>query len=193
MKNEMCDPGKDTLQVQEAGQVVQDQQAQGPRELTITNLFGTAVTLRPKVELYSVTDFMGREMPGLAVELYQFDKESGELEPYACLTTSFGEFIGIKNSAYIDTNNCPFAEQLLTQGIAEPTGLSKTSGFCQYPLWVFKEGFLQEVGGEKYQVYSKVFDQYMNHSDELEPEDSPTGQTASEEQSEPTGLVMTGM
>lgn len=193
MKNEMHESGKDALQVQEMGQVVQEQQAQGPRELTITNLFGTAVTLWPKVELYSVTDFMGREMPGLAVELYQFDKESGELEPYACLTTSFGEFIGIKNSAYIDTNNCPFAEQLLTQGIAEPTGLSKTSGFCQYPLWVFKEEFLQEVGGEKYQVYSKVFDQYMNHGDELEPEDSPTGQTASEEQSEPTGPVMTGM
>lgn len=181
MKNEMRESSQDALQ------------AHGLRELTITNFLGTAVTLRPKVELYSVTDFMGREMPGLAVELYQLDNESGDLEPYACLTTCFGEFIGIKDSAYIDTNNCPFAEQLLEQGIAEPTGLSKTSGFCQYPLWVFKEEFLQQVGGEKYQIYSKVFDQYMSHSDELEPVESPTGQSVSEEQSEPSGPVMAGM
>lgn len=115
------------------------------------------------------------------------------MEPYACLTTSFGEFIGIKDSAYIDTNNCPFAEQLLEQGIAEPTGLSKTSGFCQYPLWIFKKEFLQEVGGENYQIYSKAFDQYMSRNDELEPEEIPTSQTATEEHSGPSGPVMSGM
>lgn len=171
----------------------QDGQPQEVRNLTITDFLGRPVTLKPKIELYSVTDYMGREMPGLALELYQVDEGSGDMEPYACLTTSFGEFIGIKDSAYIDTNNCPFAEQLLEQGIAEPTGLSKTSGFCQYPLWIFKKEFLQEVGGENYQIYSKAFDQYMSRNDELEPEEIPTSQTATEEHSGPSGPVMSGM
>ena len=56
------------------------------------------------------------------------------------LTVSFGEFIGLKDSAYIDTNNCRFAQQLLDQGIAVDTGLRKSSGFCEYPLWGFQEG-----------------------------------------------------
>ena len=91
--------------------------------LKIMNLFGEQVTLQPRVELYSVTDFMGRELPGLAIVLDEVTGSPDGLEEYAFLTVSFGEFISIKNSAYIDTNNCPFAEQLLSQGIAEPTGL----------------------------------------------------------------------
>ena len=135
-------------------------------ELQIKDFSGNPVTVIPRVELYSVTDFMGQDMPGLAIAL----DEAGEMTPYATLTTSFGEFIGIKNSAYIDTNNCPFAEQLLAQGIAEPTGLYKTSGFCRYPLWVFDEEFLQDIGGEKYQQYSQAYDQYMGFFEDEEPE-----------------------
>lgn len=119
--------------------------------LKITNFFGEQVTLQPRVELYSVTDFMGAEMPGLAIVLDEAAGSSDEQEEYAVLTVSFGEFISIKNSAYIDTNNCPFADQLLSQGIAEPTTFYKTSGFCRYPLWIFKEDFLKEIGGENYQ------------------------------------------
>ena len=37
--------------------------------LEITDYFGTPVKLQPRVELYSVRDFMGREMPGLAIVL----------------------------------------------------------------------------------------------------------------------------
>lgn len=140
-------------------------------DLKITDYFGESVTLRPKLELYSVTDFMGKEMPGLAVELYRVEDASGTLEPYATLTTCFGEFISIKNSAYIDTNNCPFAEQLLGQNIAEATGLYKTSGFCKYPLWIFREEFLQKAGAEEYQIYSKAYDQYMSFYGEMEEEE----------------------
>ena len=117
--------------------------------LEITDYFGAPVKLQPRVELYSVRDFMGREMPGLAIVLDEVMGEPDEMEPYATLTVSFGEFIGLKNSAYIDTNNCRFAQQLLDQGIAEDTGLRKSSGFCEYPLWGFKKEFLEEIGGEK--------------------------------------------
>lgn len=128
----------------------------------ILDTFGNSVMLQPRVELYSVTDFMGTEMPGLAIVLDKVLGTASELEEYAFMTVSFGEFISIKNSAYIDTNNCPFAEQLLAFDIAEPTSFSKRSGFCEYPLWVFKESFLREAGGEKYEQYLRAFDAYFN-------------------------------
>ena len=62
--------------------------------LEITDYFGTPVKLQPRVELYSVRDFMGREMPGLAIVLDEVMGEPDEMEPYATLTVSFGEFIG---------------------------------------------------------------------------------------------------
>ena len=128
-------------------------------KLEITDFLGKKVSLTPRVELYNVQNLLlGKEMPGLAVVLDKADDEFND--QYAVLTVSLGEFISIKNSAYIDTNNCPFAEQLLTQGIAESTGLTKTSGFCTYPLWIFKEDFLKEIGGENYQKYSDTFDEY---------------------------------
>lgn len=128
-------------------------------KLEITDFTGRHISLSPRIELYSVEDFMGQEMPGLAVVLDESDGE--EREQYAVLTVSFGEFISVKNSAYIDTNNCRFAEQLLDQGIAESTSFTKESGFCTYPLWVFKEDFLKEVGGENYQKYAQAYDEYF--------------------------------
>ena len=95
----------------------------------ITDCFGEQVTLQPRLGLYSVTDFMGQEMPGLAIILDRLGSTPEETEQYAVLTTSFGEFIGAKDCAYIDTNNCYFASQLLEQGFAENTGLTKSSGF----------------------------------------------------------------
>ena len=66
----------------------------------------------------------------------------------------------LRNAAYIDTNNCYFAQQLLEQGIAKDTGLKKHSGFCEYPLWVFEEGFLREIGKENYEKYKAAYDTY---------------------------------
>lgn len=137
-------------------------------KLIITDSFGKQVLLSPRVELYSVHDYMGKKMPGLAIVL---DEIGGEGEQYAVLTVSFGEFIAIKNSAYIDTNNCPFAEQLLGQGIAVPTGLTKHSGYCVYPLWVFNEDFLKEIGGEKYRQYAEAYNRYFETLADSEDED----------------------
>lgn len=85
-------------------------------------------------------------------------------EGVAILTKSFGEFIGLKNSAYVDINNCPFAPQLLNRGFAKDTGLYKESGFCSYPLWTFDETVLKETGGEKYERYARAYDEYMESS-----------------------------
>lgn len=128
--------------------------------LTITDWAGDRVSLEPKVELYSVRDFMGKELPGLAIVLDKVGSTPDEAEEYAVLTVSFGDFLSLKNGAYIDTNNCYFADQLLRQGIAEDTGFSRHSGFCQHPLWRFKEEFLKKIGGENHQEYLRHYDEY---------------------------------
>ena len=79
----------------------------------IKDYFETPVILEPRVELYTVYDFMGKELPGLAIVLDMPIQGADEKEQFAILTKSFEEFIGLKNSAYVDINNCPFAPQLL--------------------------------------------------------------------------------
>ena len=60
---------------------------------------------------------MGKEMPGLAIVLEDVTNVA-EPEEYCMLTVSFGEFIGMKNCAYIDSNNCDFtAHRTPTMGI----------------------------------------------------------------------------
>ena len=90
----------------------------------------------------------------------------------------------MKNSAYIDTNNCRFAQQLLNQGFAEDTGLRKSSGFCEYPLWAFKQEFLEEIGGENYAEYSQCHDAYMKAVEE---------RLSAEENFDPTEHAQGGM
>lgn len=127
----------------------------------ITDYFGDKILLAPHVGLYTVQDFMGEELPGLAIVLDEVNPINGERDQYGVLTVSFGEFIGMKNCAYIDTNNCSFADQLLKYGIAEDTGFTMPSGFCTYPLWKFNEDFLKAIGGEQYKEYSDAYDNYM--------------------------------
>lgn len=127
---------------------------------TILDHFGQRIELTPHVELYRVYDFMGKEMPGLAIVLDTIDEETGTMEQFAVLTVSFGEFISLRNSAYIDVNNCWFAPQLVNQGIAKDTGLKKQSGYCEYPLWLFYPEFLEAIGGEQYQQYRAAYDTY---------------------------------
>ena len=134
-----------------------------PRTITITDPLGNELKLRPRLELYSVNDFMGQEKYGLAIVL---DTVSEEPEQYAVLTKSFGEFIGMKDCAYIDRNNCPFADQLLDLGIAESTPMERQSGFCSYPLWHFREKFLREIGPENYAAYAKGYRQMSDEQDE---------------------------
>ena len=140
---------------------IEDKTQAQERTFTITNFLGEKIELALSVGLYTVEDFMGESLPGLAIVMDQVNTENGEKEPCGLLTVSFGEFISLKNCAYIDTNNCPFAEQLLEQGIAQPTGYHKESGFCSYPLWQFNEDFLKSAGAENYHEYSEAYDKYM--------------------------------
>ncbi|MBQ3219329.1 MAG: DUF4313 domain-containing protein, partial [Clostridia bacterium] len=128
------------------------------------------VRLKPTLELYTVSDGITNDKQyGIAIRLNEYNANKNEdLGQYAILTTSFGEFIGYKNTAYIDVNNCPFANQLLDLGIAKDTGFTKQSGFVTYPLWQFDEQFLKEIGAENYEKYSNKYDEYMSQFNEPE-------------------------
>ena len=59
---------------------------------------------------------------------------SDDVGPVATLTVNIDKLD--KGFAYIDTNNCPWAEKFLTEnGLAEPTGKFGRSGYCTYPLY----------------------------------------------------------
>ena len=121
--------------------------------------FDEVFDLDPEVILFHVPDFMGKEQLNIGLK-FSSECEDG-LTLFAVITKNFNEFIGLKNCAYIDTNNCPFADQLLTLGIAVDTGLTKKSGFCTYPLWQFDESFLKSIASETYESYSRSYDEYM--------------------------------
>lgn len=147
------------------------------------NVLDHEYEVAPEIHLYTVSDFMGKEMHGIAVCLTWKNPETGIPEPFSTITKSFGEFIGLKNCAYIDLNNCPFATQLLQEGIAADTGFTKQSGMCTYPLWQFKEEFLKEHGEANYKLYSDEYDQYMSLVNCDADEDEDIEEDQSEEMS----------
>ena len=95
------------------------------------------------------TDFSEYEV-SLIVSKYYDDENtalslwSDKVGPVAMLTVNLEDLED--EFAYIDTNNCPWAEALLTQnGLGEPTGEIRRSGYCVYPkyklnLEAIKEG-----------------------------------------------------
>ena len=128
-------------------------------EIKIKGFGGVELLLKPHLHLKDVTDFMGNKHHNIGLSFTH--EEDGVDEPYAVFTLNLGEYIGIKNCAYVDTNNCWFSDDILHAGIAKNTGLTKLSGMYQYPLWSFDEDFLKSVDADVYQKYSDEFDKYM--------------------------------
>ena len=77
----------------------------------------------------------------LALLAYYDDEE----EDFDVLTVNLNNpMLQSDNTAFIDTNNIPWAERFLKEsGIGEPTGACQQSGFCTYPLYrIFTEAQL---------------------------------------------------
>ncbi len=127
--------------------------------IQIKNFCKQDIVVKPRFMLCDVKDFMGRKMTNIGISLVK-ETDNGD-EHFTVLTKPFGEFIGAKNCAYIDTNNCPLADIFLELGIARDIDFSITSGFFTYPLWEFDEDFLRKIGGEEYEKYSQAYDTYM--------------------------------
>lgn len=46
--------------------------------------------------------------------------------------------------AFVDTNNCPWAEDFIKEyQLGKPTGRKVRSGFCEYPVYRFNMGTLR--------------------------------------------------
>lgn len=57
--------------------------------------------------------------------------------PYATITVNLDGTL-CPEYAYVDTNNCPWAEEFIEKyHLGESTGLSRRSGYCEYPLYKF--------------------------------------------------------
>ena len=71
----------------------------------------------------------------LALELV-CETEFGD-EPYAIITTNFGEKL-LDGYAYVDTNNCKWVKDFIEQNnLGIDTKNMKQSGWCEYPLYKF--------------------------------------------------------
>ena len=94
------------------------------------------------VDYVMIPDFMGVEKR--VVYLAAKDAETGE--SYAVFSKYFGEFIGQICTTYIDTNNLPEAEKFLVENhIGFKTPFTKTSGYCEYPLFVINPKLLAQT------------------------------------------------
>ena len=104
---------------------------------------------------------------GIALQAYEYGV------PYGVATVnlpSFAsgicEFIGIKNAAYMDTNNFPWINEFVEKGIAVDTGFTKKSGFCEYPLFQFDESWLKSLKpistDRTYDTYEEKFNSVRN-------------------------------
>lgn len=133
--------------------------------------FNKEFEITPHLKLVTVTDFIDGKQHNIGISFTY--KEDGNELPFANFTLNFGEYIALKNCAYVDTNNCWFADEILETGIAVDTGLTKISGYYKYPLWQFNEDFLESVNEELYRKYSDEYDQYMKEymADEAEEDD----------------------
>lgn len=57
--------------------------------------------------------------------------------PYATLTVNLNHKCK-SNCAFVDINNCPWAEEFIAQyGLGVPTGNMQASGWCIYPEYEF--------------------------------------------------------
>lgn len=69
-----------------------------------------------------------------AIRILYYDKDFDCYMPYATLTVNFKKLP--ENMVYLDTNNCPWAEDIVEElNLGEPTDCFEFSGFCVYPQY----------------------------------------------------------
>lgn len=109
----------------------------------------------------SSKDFMGMPKKNLAILMYEDREELDERTFDGVVSVNLGEFIGIPNACYLDTNNLPNIDIALEQaGLGKRTDMKKRSGFCEYPLFVFDEEVLKELefGIDTYKEYIEQYE-----------------------------------
>jgi len=86
--------------------------------------------------LYLVAD--NYQADGSLAIIVMEEKENGEDEQFDVITVCLPWGCADESHAYIDTNNCSWAEKMLRQHrIAKDTDIWERSGYCTYPLYEF--------------------------------------------------------
>lgn len=103
---------------------------------------GTEEKVIMKSGFYKGYDLIeGKNRRVLALKLQDMDGM-----PYANVTTNLGEFIGVESATYLDVNNLPEVEDFVKENhIGLSTGLRKTSGYVEYPLYKISPFVLESV------------------------------------------------
>lgn len=66
-------------------------------------------------------------------------------EPFATLTVNLENSKLTKGYAFVDTNNCPWAEEFIKENnLGEFTGATRQQGYCVYPLYRFNTDKIKE-------------------------------------------------
>ena len=100
----------------------------------------------------------------LAVNTYADDSlyvglmtsKKGCPESYGDVTVKLTESVPVC-CAFVDINNMPELENFLVKNkIAEFTGFSRQSGFCNFPLYQFKADRLRELCPDGMAVYEQI-------------------------------------
>lgn len=74
---------------------------------------------------------VNKYMADNSVAIQAWNEEDG---PIATLTVCLDDKGLGENEAYVDTNNCPWVMDLIERnGLGEPTGDMRASGYCIYP------------------------------------------------------------
>ena len=84
---------------------------------------------------YDVTIKTSKYLYGdnLAIEL-----TTDTIELFAKLTVNLAEWTLPNDKAFVDTNNCPWAEKFIADNkLGKPTGIKAASGYCVYPQYRF--------------------------------------------------------
>lgn len=69
----------------------------------------------------------------VCIEIYN-DEEGCIARITTCLNSPFLS----ENQGYVDTNNCPWAVDLIERlHLGTPSGITSRSGYCEYPLYDF--------------------------------------------------------
>lgn len=96
------------------------------KEYTVNTIYYTWNDVEARASRYAADG-------SLAIELVS--KTEG---PIAMLTVCLDTPGLGDEDTFVDVNNCPWAEEFISEsGIGEPVGLTKTSGYCRYPLYRF--------------------------------------------------------
>ena len=86
----------------------------------------------------------------LALQIMCIDDETGWEDYFAKLTVNLTEYTLNENEAFVDTNNCPWAEKFIEENnIGKFQNIYAPSGYCHYPQYKFDIERIEELNEQK--------------------------------------------